>query len=620
MRKGLYPAAVVFLLATPLAAQSDPHETVPAWAADAVFYQIFPERFRNGDRNNDPIFDSIEYRSSVSSTWKISPWTADWYSRQPWEVASGDHFFNNGVFHRRYGGDLQGVIDKLDYLSQLGINVIYFNPVFYARSMHKYDGNSFHHIDPYFGPSPEEDFRAMAKETADPKTWRWTAADRLFLKLIQEAHRRDIRIVIDGVFNHTGRDFFAFEDLHKNQQASPYRDWYIVESFDDPKTERDEFKYEGWWGVESLPVFADSPDGSDLHEGPKAYVFDATRRWMDPNGDGDPIDGIDGWRLDVAAEVPLGFWKSWNEHVRRLNPHAYTVAELWGDAASTLVEGKFSATMNYQGFAFLVKGYLIDGKLSAADFADLYQERLETFPQSMRPALQNLIDSHDTERVASMVVNAERRGKTPYRQPEKFDYDVGENASPRYDEDYLIRKPNGRERQIQRLVALFQFTAVGAPMIYYGTEAGMWGADDPCDRKPMVWDDLTHAPETSHPFGKPRPKDTVHYDQDLGDYYRNLIRLRREHASLRTDDFVLLHAADDASTLAFSRPLGDQLLVVAVNRSTDDKTIELDWPTGKRCEKIFSSSSNVAATATVTGKGKVTLQLGGLNAAVFHAR
>ena len=161
------------------------------------------------------------------------------------------------MFDRRYGGDLQGVLDKLDYLSSLGINTIYFNPVFYARSLHKYDGSSFHHVDPYFGPDPVGDLKLMAQETSDPATWQWTAADKLFLDLLRQAHAREIRIIIDGVFNHTGRDFFAFADLRQRQADSPYRDWYIVQSFDDPATPQNEFRYKGWWGIDTLPEFAD---------------------------------------------------------------------------------------------------------------------------------------------------------------------------------------------------------------------------------------------------------------------------------------------------------------------------------------------------------------------------
>src|SRR3954466_11008538 len=206
-----------------------------AWAAEAVFYQIFPERFANGDPHNDPTRDSLELPVSPEPAWRISNWTADWYSRDDWGKQRGPDFYKDGVFDRRYGGDLQGVLEKLDYLSDLGINAIYFNPVFYSRSLHKYDGNSYHHIDPFFGPDPQGDLKILAKENgSDPKTWQWTAADKLFLDLVRRCHERRIRVVIDGVFNHTGRDFFAFQDLRKKQEHSRYRSWYVVDGLDDP--------------------------------------------------------------------------------------------------------------------------------------------------------------------------------------------------------------------------------------------------------------------------------------------------------------------------------------------------------------------------------------------------
>ena len=162
--------------------------TVKGWAADAVFYQIFPERFCNGDPTNDPTRESLEYRNEPLTDWQLSPWTGDWYERADWERRLGDDFYRDGVFHRRYGGDLQGVLQRLDYLHELGVNAIYFNPVFFARSCHKYDGNSFHHVDPYFGPDPAADLALIAEETEDPATWRWTAADKLLLDLIRRAH------------------------------------------------------------------------------------------------------------------------------------------------------------------------------------------------------------------------------------------------------------------------------------------------------------------------------------------------------------------------------------------------------------------------------------------------
>ncbi len=572
-----------------------PEARVPDWAADAVFYQLFPERFRNGDPTNDPTWESLEFpvEGRVPETWAVTEWTADWYARAPWELERGDDFYEDGVFDRRLGGDLQGVLDKLDYLQDLGVNAIYFNPVFYGRSLHKYDGNTFHHVDPYFGPDPEGDLALMETETSDPATWHWTEADKLFLETIREAHARGIRIVIDGVFNHTGRDFFAFRDLMERQEESPYRDWYVVERFDDPTTPEDEFAYKGWWGVHTLPEFAETAD--DLHPGPKRYVMDATARWMDPDGDGDPSDGIDGWRLDVANEVPIGFWKDWNAMLRRINPEVYTVTELWEEGEQFLREGGFSATMNYHGFAYPVKGFLVDGTVPPNKFATMLNERREDYPEAVQEALQNLVDSHDTDRLASMIVNAGRFGD--YMNAERYDYDVGERVSPRWNPAVDVRAPTAEEQEVQRLVALMQMTYVGAPMIYYGTEAGMWGADDPDDRKPMVWRDLAYADECADPLGRERECDPVAFDEDLYAFYRDVIALRNEHAALRRGDFRVLMTDDERSLLAFARTLGDEALVVVMNRSDEPQGVRIQKPMGGYYRPVFLTSEGAYRTA-----------------------
>ncbi|MEP0547788.1 MAG: glycoside hydrolase family 13 protein [Rhodothermales bacterium] len=575
------------------ALRSNPN--VPAWAADAVFYQLFPERFRNGDVTNDPTRASLETPlDRIPANWAVTPWTSDWYARADWETVRGDDFYEDGVFDRRYGGDLQGVIDKLDYLKDLGINTIYFNPVFYARSLHKYDGNSFHHVDPHFGPDPAGDFALMATETSDPATWHHTEADKLFYRLLDEAHARGLRVIIDGVFNHTGRDFFAFENLRTEQAASPYTDWYVVESFDDPATPEDEFAYAGWWGVETLPEFADTADGTDLHPGPKEYVFDATARWHDPNGDGDPSDGIDGWRLDVANEVPVKFWTDWNAHVRELNPEAYTVTEIWEEADEFVRVGGFSATMNYHGFAFPVKGFLIDGTAPASAFAEMLNERREEYPEAVQYALQNLVDSHDTDRVASMIVNADP--DEAYAAPDRWDYDWTGRVSPRGGYDYDVRRPSPDQREIQRLVALMQMTYVGPPMIYYGTEAGMWGADDPDDRKPMVWADLAYDDECADPLGRKRACDEVAFDADLFAFHKEAIALRNESDALRHGDFRVLLADDERAVFAFARTRPDEAVVVVLNRSDEAHSVRVPVPVAGTYALTF---------ATTKGPGRV---------------
>jgi len=602
------------------AAPSGLSPEIPYWAADAVWYQIFPERFANGDPSNDPTRDSLEFPVRPPASWRISPWTADWYAMDDWEKEMGGGFYTS-VFDRRYGGDLQGVIDRLDYLRDLGINVIYFNPVFWARSMHKYDGNSFHHVDPHFGPDPQGDFRLIATETADPATWHWTAADRLFLKLIAEARARGIRIVIDGVFNHTGRDFFAFRDLMENQEKSPYVDWYIVRSFDNPDTARNEFDYESWWGFKTLPIFRDLPDGSDLHPGPKKYVFDSTRRWMDPNGDGDPSDGIDGWRLDVAEEVPVGFWADWNRLVRQLNPEAITVSEVWGDASHFLAEAGFTATMNYHGLAKPAKAFLIDRAVNATTFGNLLRASVSPYPWGQALAHQNLMDSHDTDRVASMIVNRLRGGQS-YKDANNFDYDHHQTVSPRFNPGYRIEAPDATDRAIQRLVHLFQGTYVGAPMIYYGTEAGMWGADDPDDRMPMVWPEMTFAPLRTHPLkgtlDRPVP---VAFDAGMHGFFKALFALRHQHESLRRGAFRELAADNTRHTYAFLRGEGPGQLAVVMNRGEQTAEVRLPIETfgpegNRRLQILFSTGTGATITS---GGGVPVIRLPALTGVVVGA-
>jgi len=588
---------------------------VPEWGKSAVWYQIFPERFRDGDPANNPTRESLEMQFPTIDTWRITPWTADYYVRDDWEQAIGDDFYESGVFHRRYGGDLQGVIDKLDYLEELGITAIKFNPVFYGHSQHKYDGNSFHHIDPYFGPDPEGDLEIIRNggETADPATWQWTAADKLFLDLIKQAHARGIKVVIDGVFNHTGRDFFAFRDIRINGENSPYVDWFTIQSFDDPATRRNELRYTGWAGFFTLPEFRNNDDDTDLHPEVKEYIFNATRRWMDPDGDGDPSDGIDGWRLDVAEEVPDQFWRDWNELVFSINPQAITIPEVWTNAADYLRRTGFSAAMNYYAFAMPVKAYLIDNSIKVSRFAELLNERRDQFPADVQLALWNLTDSHDTDRLASMIVNRSPSGD--YRNQEKFDYDEGSFNSPRNNDGYEVRKPDEEERAIQRLITLFQVTYVGAPMFYYGVEAGIWGGDDPDCRKPMPWPDLTMEIEQADPLGRERPADDPNFDPTMHAFFRDAIALHREHAAFQTPEFEVLAAEDEQNVFVYRRGAGEDARVVALNRSGETQTITLTAPVS---EVAFVSSGSVGEVTLAADDGARQLTLPPFTGAVLQ--
>ena len=208
------------------------NDWVPEWAKQVVWYQIFPERFRNGNPQVNPSLADIAgaWPHDQASPWQIHPWTSDWYELQPYEKENGQGLLFNLV-RRRYGGDLQGIIDKLDYLQDLGITAIYLNPVFESPSHHKYDGTLYHHIDRTLGPDPEGDKALIAQEQpGDPSTWTWTAADTLALKLVREAHDRGLRIIFDGVFNHVSINSPFFQDVSKHQQQSRYKDWFSVNS------------------------------------------------------------------------------------------------------------------------------------------------------------------------------------------------------------------------------------------------------------------------------------------------------------------------------------------------------------------------------------------------------
>jgi glycosidase len=230
----------------------------PEWTKDAVWYQIFVERFRNGDSSNDPTKESLKgtFPHEDIDSWTSTPWTQQWYKKDKWasELSNDDFYYSAAA--RRYGGDLKGVMDKLDYLHELGINAIYFNPLNDAPSLHKYDAANYRHIDRHFGPSPALDAQIMQSEIPeDPSTWQWTSADSLFLKVVGECHKRNIRVIMDYSWNHTGYNFWAFQDIIKNGKESKFADWYEIEIFDDPETEENEFHYKGWFNVKELPEF-----------------------------------------------------------------------------------------------------------------------------------------------------------------------------------------------------------------------------------------------------------------------------------------------------------------------------------------------------------------------------
>lgn len=357
--------------------------SVPNWVQDAIFYQIFPDRFNNGDPTNDP--GNVQAWGEKPTVWDFQ------------------------------GGDLRGVIQKLDYLMDLGINAIYLNPIFEATSNHRYNTRDYFKIDPKLGTF--EDFKL----------------------LLEEAHARGIRIILDGVFNHCGRGFFAFNDILENQEHSPYLDWFHLKQFPlDAYTPGDAKNYLGWWKFKSLPKF--NTDNQQV----RRYIFDIARYWID--------QGIDGWRLDVPSEIDDDeFWAEFRQIVKDANPEAYLVGEIWKVEPRWVGPGHFDGLMNYPLRDALL-ALVEDQKISSVEFTEEITSLFSAYPLENSYAHYVPLGSHDTPRLATMLQGERRKLKLFYQ-------------------------------------VLFSYP--GAPAIYYGDEVGLEGGEDPDSRRAFPWDETT---------------------------------------------------------------------------------------------------------------------------------
>jgi len=544
----------------------------PDWAKHAIWYQIMLDRFRNGNPAND--------RQPVRA------WTSEWFTPAPWEGQDGQTFYKYYVFDRQYGGDLDGLEEKLPYLKDLGVNALYLMPIFKAESNHKYNTTNYLHVDDHFGTRGDYDAVAAREDLLDPSTWEWTETDRRFLRFLRSAHAAGFRVIIDGVFNHVGTLHPAFQDVKKNGPHSTFADWFDVISWKP-------FRYRGWAGLESLPVFKKSSDGL-ASQTAKRHIFNVTRRWMDPDGDGDPSDGIDGWRLDVPNEIPAPFWAEWRTLVKSINPQAYITGEIW-ERADQWLDGKhFDGVMNYE-FARVAVEWLFNRKLKISASQADHRLRVLRLAHPLAATLvqQNLLDSHDTDRVASMARNPDR----PYDHANRV-----QDNGPGYDN----AKPSPTEYARARLAALLQMTYVGAPMIYYGDEVGMWGADDPTCRKPMLWEDL-------EPYDQPEENFVM---RDHLDYYRQIIALRNSHSALRIGGFQTLLTHDEQDVWAFLRRDDDEQLVVVLNASDQPRQVFVPLPTSApgKWRGIFNSSGAFDAP-----QRRLQVQVPAISGVVLHA-
>lgn len=562
--------------------QREKSETVltepPAWAAEVVWYQIFVERFNNGDTTNDPTSAEIEIPAlnvKAPEGWRTTPWAQDWYERDCWYDTSKG--FNSNLQYRRYGGDLQGVLNKLDYLQDLGITAIYLNPINDAPSLHKYDASSYHHVDANFGPDPVGDRKIMAAENpGDPSTWKWTAADKLFLKLVEEVHQRGMKIILDFSWNHTGTKFWAFEDVIKNGEKSAFKDWYNIKTFDNPATPENEFDWEGWLNAKSLPEIkkvnltterkTGYPYEGDINPGAKAHIFEVTKRWLAP--DGDVKKGIDGYRLDVADHVGLVFWRDWRKQVRSINPEALLVGEIWWaqwpdvlmDPAPYTRGDIFDAVMFYQAYRpakyfFSKSNFAIDAK-QMKDSIEFEWNRLQ---KPNKYAMMNVSSTHDAPRLLSCFGN-----------PGKYKY----KASPYEDTAYFSGRPTEETYQRLRLYLVHLFTSVGAPQIWNGEEMGMWGGDDPEPRKPLWWQEIAFDDEATTNI-KPGAKrfEKVGFNQQQFDWYKKLIALRKANPVLAHGEMEFF--LTEGQRLGYKRSDGKDEVLVFFNLEGTECTFAL---------------------------------------------
>ncbi len=413
-----------------------------------------------------------------------------------------------------------------------------------------------------------------------------------------------MKIIFDGVFNHLGYNSFAFQDVIKNQQDSPYKNWFIINSWDD--TEKGtEFDYKGWFGVKSLPELKE--DSTGIVAGPKKYIFNTTQRWMNPRGEG--IDkGIDGWRLDVAFCIGHPFWKKWRKHVRSINPQAYMTAEIVDEPAKVqpYMQGdEFDGEMNYN-FAFAAAEFFFNPDLTSITASQLdkkLEELRQLYPEGVAYVSQNLFGSHDSNRIGSHIVNRDR-GIGNFRNWGDY-FNASQAAN---NPDYSTRKPTAEDVELQKLFAILQMTYVGAPMIYYGDEVGMWGANDPDSRKPMIWADIEYADEIYNADGSTHAPEVVEINEDLRNHYKKLIAIRNQHPALQLGDFKTTTTDDEKGIFTFSRTYQDEKIAVVINNG-DDNYRTVAPALNNVCVTNLMTGDKVESVITVPAKWGVILKL-----------
>ncbi|MCG3138065.1 MAG: Neopullulanase 2 [Phycisphaerae bacterium] len=541
----------------------------PQWSREAVWYQIFPTRFRNGDPTNDPP--------------NVVPWNHAWDEPLPGEKPPLSPF----QAKRCYGGDLEGIRQRLPYLQELGITAIYLNPVFQALTEHKYDTCDYRHIDDTLGVMDSRS-RLSGEIIDNPATWQWSDSDKLFLQLLNEAHALGIHVVIDGVFNHVGPEFEPWVDVRQYGRDSRFARWFSILDWGPP------LRWQSWFGENGNLIFVrKTVDGVDPAY--RDFIFAVVQRWMDPNGDGDPSDGVDGWRLDAPQFVPHGFWRELRTHIKKLNSQAVIVGELWTDPSLWIDAGdQWDASTNY-ALAYRVLQYFAPAE-SNEPLWRFWSENialLQRFGPATNEAMWNLLDSHDTDRLASMMVNPARG----YNQDNNPDYLPNGKI-------YLTRRPAPEEYERVKLALAFQFCWVGAPLIYYGTEVGMYGGHDPHCRKPMLWED---QPANLDPQERIEPS--------LRPFLQRLAWIRRQYPVLIHSPATLRLCDEQRRVLIFERADENQRIWIILNLGAHPCDIKLETPNGGHGAVDLLDLSNdvseipatVTLSASVTDSGKAKL-------------
>lgn len=447
--------------------------TVPYWIQDSIFYQIFPDRFENGDRKNDPP------------------------NVQSWGAPPAINLFQ--------GGDFRGIVDRIYYLQDLGINAIYLNPIFLSPSTHRYNATSYYEIDPKLG----------------------TMTD--FLAFLDVAHRYQIKVILDGVFNHCGRGFFAFSDLLENQSASPYKDWFHVKRYPvDAYSSGDATTYEGWWKYKSLPKF------NTGNPAVRQYLMKVAKFWVE--------QGIDGWRLDVPNEIDDdGFWAEFRSIVKAINPDAYLLGEIWDGNPRWVGDAHFDGLMGYPVRTAVID--LLKGIINSENFVHKLRQYFSQYAPENIYAMYNLLGSHDTERLATVLNNDLARLKLAY---------------------------------------LLIFSLPGAPAIYYGDEVGLNGGPDPDSRRAFPWDEST-------------------WNQELRTWIKNLVRVRKNQAALRRGEYSVFTAEESNTELVITRGSGIDRCITVINPSGVSKAISIPMETSD-AQYVLRNALSTEEFAIVDGK------------------